>query len=221
MANRTFKVYGQAYAASGDVNVVLTVGGTEVFNGAVNDSTTSRSGQPQTENHLFTFTLDENTTGDLSYSLAVTGGELCLGPTKHNGHKTPIVPDSELRTTEWNPPGSAELMEDISTRIGETYLGTDLYNALQAGTAGTDVGDAVLEANLNGPRNFGTTDADIGNCWCERTGAQIDGVDIPGWALADTNKQAWAIIQDGETFTCTWKFDPDHGVINKWWEKTE
>jgi len=79
MANRTFKVYGQAYASAGDVTAVLTVGGVEVFNGAVNDSTTVRSGQPDTNNHLFSFTLDEATTGNLAYSLTATGGELCLG----------------------------------------------------------------------------------------------------------------------------------------------
>ena len=60
MANRTFKVYGQAYAEAGDVTAVLSVGGVEVFNGTVSDSTTNRNGNPpDTSNLLFTYTLDE------------------------------------------------------------------------------------------------------------------------------------------------------------------
>ena len=42
MANRTFKVYGQAYAETGDVTAVLTVGGVEVFNGALAHSDKDR-----------------------------------------------------------------------------------------------------------------------------------------------------------------------------------
>ena len=42
MANRTCRVYGQAYAETGDVTAVLTVGGVEVFNGALAHSDEDR-----------------------------------------------------------------------------------------------------------------------------------------------------------------------------------
>ena len=97
MANRTFRQYGQAYAASGDVSVVVQVAGATVFNGAVSDSSTVRSGQPTTENLLYSFTMDEAVLGTKQVSVAVTGGELCFGPTKYNGFKkTRFEKSSEL-----------------------------------------------------------------------------------------------------------------------------
>lgn len=207
MANRTFKVYGQAYAESGDVTAVLTVGGTEVFNGAVSDSTTVRDGQPTTQNHLFSFTLDENTTGDLSYSLAVSGGELCLGPTKYNGIKTQIVTEDAFFSID--DAGTAEQQQTYSTQIGESNLGTALYNKMQAGTATTDDADAILAANKNGARNFGSTDADFVIADDTRTSAQVNGEALADWDNAEVNTRNWVILEDGSTFTCTWSFDPD------------
>ena len=208
MANRTFKVYGQAYAESGDVTAVLTVGGTEVFNGAVNDSTTVRSGPPDTTNHLFSFTLDENTTGNLSYSLNVSGGELCLGPTEYNGVKSQIIADDN-EFFSITGAGTLEQQQTYSAQIGESNLGTALYNKMQAGTATADDADAILAANKNGARNFGTAEADFVTADDTRTSAQVDGEALPDWNNAEVNTKNWVIIEDGSTFTCTWSFDPD------------
>jgi len=206
MANRTFKVYGQAYAESGDVTAVLTVGGTEVFNGTVNDSTTVRDGEPTTENHLFSFELDENTTGNLSYSLAVSGGELCLGPTHANGTPKPILTASWVDTNIPDATNvSAAAQAHVANTLGESALGTDLYNALLAGTvtqATDEQNTAIYAANIqNDFTNFFQCD-DI------RESAQIDGVAVD-WSTDEAKKQNWVIIEDGSTFTCTWNFSPE------------
>ena len=210
MANRTFKVYGQAYASAGDVTAVLTVGGVEVFNGAVNDSTTVRDGQPTTNNHLFTFTLDEATTGNLAYSLTATGGELCLGQTEYNGAKIAKI------SAEWfesNIPDatavSTAAQTHIATELGETALGTDLYNALVAGTV-TNPSDA---------QNATLSEALMQTDWTTyvvaddtRVNAQIDGVDMVDWEDDAVNTGNWPILEDGQVFTCTWNHTPDtHG----------
>lgn len=207
MANRTFKVYGQAYASEGDVTAVLTVGGVEVFNGAVNDSTTVRDGQPTTTNHLFSFTLDEATTGEMAYSLAVTGGELCLGQTEYNYAKTPVI------SREWfdanipdNQAVSTAAQTHIATTLGETALTTPYYNKLVAGTstAITPEEDAILtEANLQASSTVYVVSDDT------RVNAQIDGVDMVGWDDDTVNKANWPIIEDGQVFTCTWNHTPD------------
>jgi len=209
MANRTFKVYGQAYAASGDVTVALSINGTEVFNGAVNDSSTVREGQPSTENHLFSFTLDENTTGDLSYSLTATGGELCLGPTRYNGIHGTIIPDSWFTDNITSLAVSAENQTYMATQIGQTLLDAEqagLYDKLIAGTSTTEAdGAAIRAANAKGPLEFDTfvSQDDV------RSSAQIDGVDLAEWDNAEVSARNWPILQDGQTFTCTWSFDAE------------
>lgn len=207
MANRTFKVYGQAYAESGDVTATLTINGTQVFSGAVNDSTTVRVGQPETENHLFTFVLDENTTGALSYSLAVSGGELCLGPTRYNGVKTQILPEDSPFWQEVGPTSTLEQQQTYSNLIGEANLGTELYNKMQSGLAGPDDVPAVIEVINSGPRNFNTGDGDFVRFEDIRSSAQIDGQNL-AWT-DDESKRNWPVIDAGQTFTCTWEFDPD------------
>ena len=207
MANRTFKVYGQAHAEAGDVTAVLSVGGVEVFNGAVSDSTTDREGNaPNTSNLLFTYTLDEATTGNLAYSLAVSGGELCLGRTHYNGVPGMTIPRSwfDANVADTNNV-SAEAQTYIANTIGESALGSDIYNAFIAGTLTnpTDEQDAaVMSANAITDFTVYGEDNDA------RTNAQIDGVDLEGWDDAEVAKLNWPIIGDGETFTCTWNLDP-------------
>jgi len=208
MANRTFKVYGQAYAEAGDVTAVLSVGGVEVFNGAVNDSTTDREGNPpDTSNLLFTYTLDEATTGNLAYSLAVSGGELCLGRTKYNGVTGLTIPQSWMDANIPDPTAiSAEAQTYVANTIGESALGSDIYNAFIAGTLTNPTDEqntAIIAANTN------STDFTVyGSDNDERSSAQIDGVALEGWDDATVNTNNWPIIPDGSTFTCTWNLDP-------------
>jgi len=207
MANRTFKVYGQAYAATGDVTAVLSVGGVEVFNGAVNDSSTVRNGQPTTSNHLFTYTLDEATTGDLAYSLTATGGELCVGKTEYNGIANQTIPDSWFVSNVPDKTAvTAEAQTYIANTIGESALGSTIYDALIAGTLTniTDEQDADIVA-----ANRTATDFTVyGVANDTRENGQVAGVDLAEWDDDAVNKANWPILEDGQAFTCTWKLDP-------------
>ena len=215
MANRTFKVYGQAYAASGDVSVVMTVGGNEVFNGAVNDSSTVRSGPPETKNHLWTYELDENTTGNLAVTIAVTGGELCVGPTDHNLGPAYYIPLTWF-TTEADGNWSAADQTYMASQIGQTALDAQqagLYDKLVAGT-GTSADEAdVFAANASAPRDADTY-IPVNDV---RSALAINGAtDDARIVEADTDvEQAtwWPILQDGDTLTYTWAFNPDEDAF--------
>jgi len=213
MANRTFKVYGQAYASSGDVTAVLSVGGVEVFNGAVSDSTTVRSGPPTTSNLLFSYTLDEATTGTLAYSLTVAGGELCLGPTHYNYAEAQVI------SSDWvaaNIPDltnvSADAQTHIASTLGETALTTAYYNELVAGTAGTpsDAQTALFQAaNMPATSSVYVISDDT------RASAQIDSVAMVDWDDDAVSKINWPVLEDGSVFTCTLTHVPDtyHAVV--------
>ena len=206
MANRTFKVYGQAYAASGDVTATLTINGTQVFSGAVNDSTTVREGQPTMQNHLFSFELDENTIGNLAYSLTVSGGELCLGPSVHNLAPAYYVPMSWFVDTaegNWSAADQTYLANNISEEALDAQQ-AGLHAKLVAGT-GTEADQEDLQAaNASAPKSAETfvsvSDA--------RLSAQINGEALAEWDDVAVNARNWPILQDGDTFTCTWVFDP-------------
>jgi len=214
MANRTFKVYGQAYAASGDVSVTMSVGGTQVFSGAVNDSTTVRSGNPTTENHLWTYTLDENTVGDLAVSIAVSGGELCLGPTFHNGRTDPYITDTAQAEAYGLSDNTTNLSAEAQTwtagQIGEAALDAQkagLHAKLVAGTAtAADDFDDVKAANTS-KKNWDdfVLDNDV------RDNPQLNGAAYTLMDDDEVSRSYWPILQDGDTFTYTWKFSPDLG----------
>lgn len=214
MANRTIRMIGQAYAESGDVSVVMTVGGTEVYNGTVSDSTTVRSGQPTTENTLWTWELDENTTGDLAVSITVSGGELCLGPAQYNGVRKRSAECETWVTNNhlnlWNSDQTAiELTADEQTAIAgygtEARLGTDLYNALVAGTKTNPTADEQTTMHeAMAPRDFTTYHmADD-----TRSSAQLNGADL-GWSTDADKIQNWVIAEAGDVITYTWNFTPD------------
>lgn len=207
MANRTFKVYGQAYAASGDVNVTMTVGGTEVFNGAVNDSTTVRDAPPTVENHLWTYELDENTVGNLAVSITVTGGELCLGPTKFNMIKYGF--DNTYMIENGFPKDATALTSAdqtwIASNVTADEVGADLYARLQAGTANNNEDAAVVNSIINSKPDPDSYIPDTST----RTSAQVNGVEQPGWDDIAVSKINWMILEDGDVFTYTWNFsDP-------------
>ena len=206
MANRTFRVYGQAYAETGDVTAVLTVGGVEVFNGALAHSDTDREGgQPTTSDLQFQFVLDEDTVGELSYSLEVTNGEFSLGRTTYNGVPELTVAGTWIRD---NIPDAtsvtAEAQTYVANTLGELKLGSTLYDALIAGSLTAPTESQLNSINtVNATNNFSVfkEDNDV------RTNAQLDGVALEGWDDEELNRIGWPIIPEGSTFTCTWNLD--------------
>lgn len=215
MANRTFKVYGQAYAASGDVSVVMTVGGTEVFNGAVNDSSTVRSGPPSIENHLWTYELDETVVGDLAVSIAVTGGELCLGPTQHNLSYTQTIPTAWFDGDHLH---TAESQTYVATQIGQSRLDAEqagLYDALVAGTATNSSATfgAIMAANKKGPRSAETF-LPLNDVRSELKINDDASHSQVVMATDSLSKSTWTVIlQSGDSLTYTWSFDPDNDAF--------
>jgi len=211
MANRTFKMFGSAYAASGDVTVTVTVDGIQRYNSTVTTSDTPRDGQPTTQSELLSFTMDETVTGDKSLSVAVSGGELTMGNWQCNGAHNEIMDIHTMGANNGGTFSSAE-QNTIATTIGETKLNAQqagLYAKLTGGTATSDDGDDIQAANNTGALN--TTDY----VWLteandKKTNPQIDGVAVEG-GMGDDNldsAQWWPIIGDGETFTATWSITP-------------
>ena len=203
--NRTFKVYGQATSAI----AVLTVGGVEVFNGEVASSLISKDiEQPNTNNFLFEYELEQDIIGQLSYSLQVTGSELCLGRTEYNQ-----LPDSII-----DPPWMAanfanynilpqETQQTLATRIGEHKLGKELYVSLLVGTLSQPTAEQrelILDANdITHPADIFRAGEII------RTNPQINGEIINGWGEGDNDDVCFCpIIPNGSTFTCTINLDP-------------
>ena len=205
MANRTFKQYGQAYAAKGDVSVVVQVAGTTVFNGKVSDSSTVRSGEPKTENLLYSFTMDESITGSRQVSITVTGGELCMGATKYNGWDNKSVTfDQLVEQNVWNTDGTAKTLTE-SEQIEKSKwasdqvkdkLSADDYNAMQAGTKTDALGTAWNTANNVGDKDFSLYATGIK----DRSNMKVNGS-----ALDDGGTDHyWPILQDGDILTYDW-----------------
>jgi len=212
MANRTFKVYGQAYAASGDVSVTMSINGTQVFSGAVNDSSTPLDGEPTSNNHLWTYELDENTVGNLAVSIAVSGGVLALGATQNNLNNTKIIPDEWWDAQDPADRDSAEYQTYIANTIGQTLLDAEqpgLYDKLIAGTATLETdGNDIWTANLKGPgstEEFETIN-DIRNTLA--INGATDDIRLSGADTPLAQASWWPIIEDGETLTYDWEFLP-------------
>ena len=150
MANRTFKQFGAGYDSAGSVNVVLTVGGSEVFNGAVSVGTSNVYGADMTEAELFTFELDESVTGDVAYQMTMTGTDhtskfwisgLSCNLVKNNmtipwdwfADRYNVLDQDNILTEQL----SATDQQYIATTLGQTRLNAQkagLFEALSAGT---------------------------------------------------------------------------------------
>ena len=85
MPARIFRFKGKAYAASGTVSVTATMGGTEIYSGSVpttNEPTPSRNISDL--DTLFEYTGSTDTTGNVSVTLTVSGGDLFFGEPQAN-----------------------------------------------------------------------------------------------------------------------------------------
>jgi len=209
--NRRFKVYGQAYAKQGDVTATLTIAGQVVFDGPVLDSTTVRDGQPRTSNLLFEYELPVSQIGKLSYSLAISGGELCLGRTQYNLLPVAILSETWIgQNIPYLTNISKSAQTHMATEIGEDKLGKTIYDALVAGSLTTPTDeqlDILIKANsTHGSEDIYKWDND------DRSNALIDGEEIEGWAMR-WSPSWWPIIDNGSAFTCIWNLDPSVNII--------
>jgi len=211
MANRTFKMMGRAYAASGDVTVTLTVDGTQVFNSTVSTQNTALGGPPQFSDlsELVTWTLDESVTGAKSATLAVSGGQFIMGPIKCNGAHSHYQNWADIANLDPSNV-TADEQSAFADLVGSDALGADLYNALKAGTVTnpTDAQRATMDAaDQAGPMNT------VDYVWLladndQKASAQVNGVDQPGWDDAETSAKNYLMLEDGDTLTTTWSITP-------------
>lgn len=216
ISNRTFKAYGQAYAPVGDVSVVLKINNISVFSGAVADSSTVRTGPPTIENLLFQFELPKATIGAVDFSLAVTGGELCLGPISYNGLD---------RRWPGPIPVNAYTVENQLIMAGmiQGLVSAECYAALLAGQCTSDTGPYEAEIVAAwGTWQAADKDweyfekANFSEQHAKQSASLAGGsADLIHQNLSQMNSSLinkaawWPIIESGETFACTWTIITD------------
>ena len=209
MANRTFKIFGSAYATSGDVTVTVTVDGAQVYNGTVATSDTPRSGAPTEQAEMLSFTMDENVTGNKSLQVDVSGGEFVMGSWQCNGAHNHIMDLLSMAEANGGTFSAGE-QATIASTIGQTKLDAQsagLYDKLVAGTATSDDGPAIALANNTGDLNL-TDYVWLTQANDKKASAQVNGVSQSAWDDELTSAQNWLILQDGDTFTATWSITP-------------
>ena len=153
---RTFKQYGYAHDTSGSLNVVLSVNGTEVFNGDVTAETVPQDITDYEEVELFHFDLPDDISGDTEWVVVVTGEPgsfITLGSLECNKVRPVMtIPldyflDRVTTFTSTTQTFTAEEQTYIDEQIN-TRLPAEVRARLQAGTS-LPVEDApdVMEAN--------------------------------------------------------------------------
>lgn len=197
---RIFKQYGCAHDTTGSVNVVVSIDGTQVYNGAVTADTEPHDGDfPSAE--LFTFELAEDVSGDTAWSVTVTGSEgayVNLGEVECNK----VNPETTIPLTYFTDKiATFTSAEDMFTAEEQTYIDTTLGDSLtsavrsklQAGTSKpADDARVVMEANETGnmdPAQYETATKVLSN-------GQLDGNAL---TVADTEPSVGA----GEVLTMT------------------
>ena len=153
---RTFKQYGYAHDTSGSINIVVSVDGTEVFNGDVTAETEPQDTADYEEVELFQFDLPDDTSGDTAWVVVVTGSEgsfVNIGSLKCNKVRPVMtIPldyflDRLTTFTSTSQMFTAEEQTYIDEQIN-TRLPAEVRTRLQAGTS-LPVEDApdVMSAN--------------------------------------------------------------------------
>lgn len=210
MANRTFKLKGVGYDSAGSLNVVLTVGGSEVFNGAVTVGTNNVFGSDMTETDLLSFELDESVSGDTTWQLSITGtdetSKIWLSGMACNLVKNNMTVDFDrwaaLTESMTGDPStwqhSADEQAYQANQIGQSRLDAQqagLYDKLIAGNAFVVAdGPSVVLAN-----------EDMG-------GKQTDYYQDCNWAISNGVRDgeayafsaiSWPLIKSGSTLNMT------------------
>ena len=211
MANRTFKVKGVGYDSGGSVNVVLSIAGNEVFNGAVTVGTTNVYGTDMTEGELFTFQLDDSVTGDVAWQMSMTGtdhtSKMWLSGMQANLTKNNMIVDNDywegkIAAMTGDIATQSHTLSDqqaAATAIGKTRLDaqkTGVYEKLMAGTAtiGADGYYVVLANESEGGKQ---TDWYSDCAWTLSNGVR------DGESYDVTGAGHWPLIKSGSTLNMT------------------
>ena len=238
MANRTYKMMGDARSSTEALNVVLSIGGAEVYNGSVTAANTAFNGTADNITELFTFELDDSTTGDTAWSCAVTGpvdGVLVLQYIWCN-----LVESDQTLSTSWFKSAShfsGNYDDDLSTWIVEetpsaedqAHIATNLpgldsavLTRLNAGNSTRTLdGDAILAENALATFNadhyyilWGGQDADLENVsiddnfWCSTQVATTRDSVQIDGEDYSSGDGPWPRIHAGTTLTMTQDLTP-------------
>jgi hypothetical protein len=202
---RTFKQYGCAHDTGGSLTAVVEIGGVEVYNGSVTADTEPHGDLPE-HVELFNFDLAEDVSGDTAWSVTVTGTD--DASTMHLGALTcnKVTPTTTIPLSYFTD--AIEAMADpltdamtadqqtyVANTLGETALGTTVYNKLVAGTSvpATDA-RVVMEANETGTDT--TTYHTVGKVLTNGAtdGEAYDGdMTILGYAPMIANGETWTM----------------------------
>lgn len=207
---RTYKVYGCAHDPSGSLDVTLSVGGNEVYNGSITADTEPHSEDPLEISHIFSFDVADTVTGNQNWSMTVTGttdpAHVNISHMECNNVRPNMTIELEYFTdklTAMDDPTAdsfeASVQTHIANTLGETALGSTVYNKLIAGTSVPAV-DArvVMEANEEDGK-----DADH---YYDVEGS-FTSIQINGEAYA-SGEGVTIPVQSGETMTLTWDMTP-------------
>ena len=207
---RNYKVYGCAHDASGSLDVTLTVGGNEVYNGAITADTEPHNEDPLTITEIFSFNVDDALTGNQNWSVSVNGttdtAELHLSNLECNNVRPNMVIPLEYLVDkvnalddQFNDGFTAEEQLYIDTQLGAD-LPADVRARLQAGTS-TPATDSLAVTTANEQEGL---DAEV----YYAVSARATNVEIDGEAFA-TAEGATVPVGDGETATLVWNMTPE------------
>jgi len=107
MANRTIKLYGGAFSDTGDVTVVMTFNGIEVFNGTVTTATLAAENALEVD-ELLEFEVDDSISGTVPVSISPSNGNISVQRFEGNHcmalgtYGTYVVSESSEEYTSFN-----------------------------------------------------------------------------------------------------------------------
>ena len=210
---RTYKLYGCTHDDAGSLDVVITVGGNEVFNSTITADTEEHdSSEPLLWEHVLSFEVPEETTGNQAMTVSVTGshdsGELYVYSLECNKVRPNMQIALEYFTDKINAMEDAaidqfapDVQAYIANTLGETALGTEIYNKLLAGN-GVPAQDAavVMPANeLEG----------LDESVYYPVNSRPTNVNIDGEAYDMSNEGSAIPVLHGHTATFTWDLTPE------------
>lgn len=207
---RTYRVYGCTHDTSGSLDVTLSVGGNEVFNGPITADTTQHSEDPLEVSHIFSFDVDDSLTGNQNWNMTVSGtddsSEIHISHLECNNVRPNMsialeyfIDKIEAMENPTTDGFAVDQQAYVANTLGEAKLGTEVYNKLLAGTSTpNDDATAVMTANeLEGKDSAVYYRVDG-----EKTSVQLDGEPytiIEGGTVP---------VHHGQTMTCTWDMTP-------------